>query len=163
MNAYVVDTNVAVVANGHAQQAGPKCVQSCISGLRCALDGVIVLDEKMRILSEYMRKLNMKGQPGPGDFFMKCVFQRQMDSGKCERVVLSSRSSDPDDFDQFPQDQELASFDRSDRKFVAVALASQNAPEVLNAVDSDWWDFREALSRHSVRIKFLCPEQFASS
>ena len=45
------------------------------------------------------------------------------------------------------------------RRRRAVALGSVNAPEVLNATDRDWWDYREALERNGVRIVFLCPER----
>jgi len=52
----------------------------------------------------------------------------------------------------------LAGFDRSDRKFVAMALASGSTPDVLNAVDSDWADYFAALARNGVKLKFLCPQ-----
>lgn len=64
------------------------------------------------------------------------------------------------DFEEFPGDEELADFDRQDRKFVAVALTSVNDPTILNAVDSDWWDHLEALNNNGVKVEFLCPEQF---
>jgi hypothetical protein len=41
-----------------------------------------------------------------------------------------------------------------------VALGSKSHPEVLNAVDQDWWDYRTPLANCGVRIKFLCPGQF---
>ncbi|HSU82609.1 MAG TPA: hypothetical protein VLR69_09330, partial [Thermoanaerobaculia bacterium] len=55
-------------------------------------------------------------------------------------------------------DPDLAAFDPSDRKFVAVAVASGEQPEILNASDTDWWHHREALSRHGVEVRFLCPQ-----
>jgi hypothetical protein len=48
--------------------------------------------------------------------------------------------------------------DLSDRKFVAVALASGSAPDLLNAVDSDWAEYYPALTRHGIRLTFLCPQ-----
>jgi hypothetical protein len=45
---------------------------------------------------------------------------------------------DPSNFEQFPDVPELAGFDPSDRKCVAVAFASQHRPEILNAIDTDW-------------------------
>jgi len=56
----------------------------------------------------------------------------------------------------------LRGFDPADRKFVAVALVSRYEPEIQNAVDADWWDYRDVLKDHGLRIEFLCPEQFAS-
>ena len=65
-------------------------------------------------------------------------------------------------FEEFPGAPSLAGFDMDDRKFVAVALASGTGPEILNASDTDWWDFREPLERHGVRVNFLCPELMES-
>lgn len=58
----------------------------------------------------------------------------------------------------FPDDEMLAGFDRDDRKFVAVAIASGESPPILNASDTDWHDHRQALSRHGVAVEFVCPE-----
>jgi hypothetical protein len=65
----------------------------------------------------------------------------------------------PLDLEVFPDDPDLAAFDPADRKFVALALASDSHPSILNAVDSDWWHFREALRRAGVEVMFLCSDQ----
>lgn len=160
MSAFVVDTNVPVVANGRAEQASPRCVFACVRALEGAYrDGVIVLDDGGRVLREYVKNLSRSGQPGAGDFFMKWVWQNQAVRERCEQVTITPRASDPEDYEEFPRDAALVGFDRSDRKFVAVALASSRRPTVLNAVDSDWWDFGAALAQHGVRINNLCPDQ----
>ena len=61
-------------------------------------------------------------------------------------------------FEEFPNDPRLSNFDSDDRKFVAVALASQSDPQVLNATDTDWWAHRKALEENGVDVVFLCPE-----
>ena len=159
MRAFVVDVNVAIVANGHSPQADDDCILACIDALETIhRDGMIVLDDDMRILSEYMRHLQMGGQPSLGDLFMKWVWENQAVPSRCERIVLLRRDEDQEDFDVFPDDVDLRGFDPSDRKYVAVALASWNRPEVLNAVDSDWWHYRTALRRNGVRLRFVCPQ-----
>jgi len=164
MSAFVVDTNVPVVANGRAEQAGPRCVLACLAALEEVHDsGVVVLDDGMRVLQEYMDNLSMSGQPGAGDFFMKWVWENQAVPAHCERITITPRGEAPDDFEEFPRDPELAGFDRADRKFVALALASARRPTVLNAVDSDWWVFGDALARHGVVVNNLCPEQRGAS
>lgn len=161
MSAVVIDTNVAVVANGRACQASKSCVVRCIQRLLNVRDrDRVVLDDGMRILREYMSNLSMSGQPGPGDYFMKWLWQNQSVPARCEQVSIIPLPDDPEDFQEFPKDDRLSAFDRSDRKFVAVAKASENSPAVLNATDSDWWDHREALSDNGVTIEFLCPELF---
>ena len=164
MNAYVVDTNVPVVANGRAEQAGPRCVLACVAALVEVHDsGVTVLDAGMRVLREYMDNLSLSGQPGVGDFFMKWVWENQAVPNRCERVTITPRPDDSDDFEEFPRDPDLAAFDRSDRKFVALALASPLRPTVLNAVDSDWWHYGPALARHRVVVNNLYPDQRAAA
>ena len=63
-------------------------------------------------------------------------------------------------FEEYPDDDApaLAKFDRDDRKFVAVALASGTFPDIINATDTDWWAPRRALQQLGVRVRFLCPD-----
>lgn len=160
MMAYVVDTNIAVVANGReSPQADPDCVLACINNLQAIYNGaVIALDATGLILDEYMDNLSMSGQPGAGDYFMKWVYNIQADESRCEQVKITRVPHDPSDFNEFPRDTALAKFDRKDRKFAAVALASRNQPTILNAVDPDWAQCETALARHGVKIQFLCPQ-----
>jgi len=150
--AFVVDVNVAIVANGNHESAGAGCRLSCIRALREARGEVVCLDDGDRILGEYRRHLSMGGQPGVGDEFMYWLHHNQHNPSSCERVQITSREEDDQDFMEFPQDADLISFDRSDRKYVAVALASKHRPELLNASDTDWWHFRVPLERNGVRI-----------
>lgn len=157
MKYFVVDTNVAVVANGNAPQADNACIAACVDALDTVRRNRILLDDSFRILHEYVANLHPTGQPGPGDAFLKWVFNVQADVRHCECVRITPRDG-ADDFNEFPNDPDLLRFDRSDRKFVAVALASRRDPKVLNAVDSDWGDYHRALMRHGVRVEFLCPQ-----
>lgn len=161
-SAYVVDTNVAIVASGRSDHASPGCVIAAIDGLRRVRSGgKAVIDERNRILTEYFRRLSRSGQPGVGEAFVKWVSDNQGNPELCERVEIHPRSNPRgEDYVEFPDTQALAGFDHDDRKFVAVALASQLSPSILNAVDSDWWDYRLPLRKHGVEIEFLCPGQF---
>jgi hypothetical protein len=156
LNSFVVDTNVAIVASLRAPQAGPACVLACVDALeQVKREGKIVLDDQSRILDEYMKNLSLSGQPGAGDAFFKWVWQNQGNTAHCEMVEIRPRGNG-EDYEEFPDDPELAGFHRKDRKFVAVALASQLDPTVLNATDTDWWHYRECLEKHGVRVVFLC-------
>lgn len=158
MSAYVVDTNVPVAANGLADHVGEACIETCIGALEQVMSSVVVLDSGMLILDEYLRQLSLSGQPGPGDRFVKWVWTVQADPRRCERVSLSPQNGS---FEEFPNDPQLAPFDADDRKFVAAALASSSSPEILNATDTDWWEFRHELGMNGIRIRFLCPELMA--
>lgn len=154
----VADTNVAVVANGKHERAGPTCISTCIDELRQIQQGHLrlLLDDKRLILDEYQRRLRFSGQPGPGDAFFKWLYENQAVERHCRIVPLTLHEERG--FEEFPDDSSFASFDRDDRKFVAVALASGSSPRVLNASDRGWWRHREALGKHGVVVVFLCPE-----
>jgi hypothetical protein len=153
----VIDTNVAIVANARTPHAGPDCVIACVEALSSAIEHRIVLiDDMMRILDEYRRRLSLSGQPGPGDRFVKWLWLNQANDEHCRAVTILPRGL-VGDFAEFPSDRALASFDLDDRKFVAVAVSSGLAPPILNASDTDWWDHRVALERNGIRVEFLCP------
>lgn len=158
-SAVVIDTNVPVVANGGTEQAGPDCVIACIDALENAMQkGPILLDDMQRIFDEYRRYLSFSGQPGPGDRFVKWLWANQSNTQRCQTVAITPRDGNESDFEEFPVDAALVSFDRDDRKFVAVAISSGLDPAILNASDTDWWNSRRDLARHGIRLKFLCPE-----
>jgi hypothetical protein len=162
LSAFVVDTNVAIVASRRAPQAALACVLACVDALeQIKSKDIVVLDDEHRILNEYRVNLSLSGQPGVGDAFFKWVWQNQGNVERCERVAIHPCQTSREDYREFPADPALHDFDPSDRKFVAVALGSKNSPEVLNAVDPDWWEHRSALKRCGVRIRFLCPAQFS--
>ncbi len=153
----VMDTNVAVVANGKTEQAGRRCVRECIAKLRhIRNECCLLLDNGNLILEEYRKNLSLSGQPGPGDGFYKWLFDNQANPEHCQKVPLKPHIDR--EFEKFPDDPNLESFDRDDRKFVAVALASGTAPKVLNASDPDWWFHCQALRQHGVEVVFLCPD-----
>ena len=153
----VMDTNVAVVANGAAEQAGPDCVDACIEALAYVRKARrVVLDDQRHILDEYRRNLSPSGQPGVGDAFFKWLWENQANERHCVTVAVT-----PDPvrrYREFPEDPKLANFDPDDRKFVAVARTAGTDPPILNASDTDWWHHREALQSCGIRVEFLCPE-----
>ena len=155
----MVDTNVAVVANGRTPQAGIQCVETCVTTLIEIRDHHrLLVDEQGLILDEYRRHLSPSGQPGPGDAFFKWLWDNQGHLDHCRQVSITPMRAGSRSFNEFPDDPDLARFDREDRKFVAVAVASEEWPPILNASDTDWWDHWAALKRHGVEIRFLCPE-----
>jgi len=155
MASFVVDVNVAIVANGKATQADERCRLACIQALREVMRNIICIDTKDHILKEYQNNLSMSGQPGSGDEFMRWIHKNQCNENVCERIHITSH--DERGFNEFPTDQSLEGFDPNDKKYVAVALGSTNNPDIINAVDSDWEEYQEALDTIGVRVKELCP------
>ena len=153
----VVDTNVAVVANGKSQQASAACVLTCTEKLQQIMTGELklVLDNDWRILNEYMRNLRSNGAD-VGDRFLGWLLANK--DRQCDYVSITPIGGSENDFQEFPTDPALTSFDPADRKFIAVALAHAEKPPILQAVDSEWWNYREAFRQNGVTIDFICED-----
>ena len=161
MRAVVVDTNVPVAANAMANHVSEDCIINCVQRLKqVRKKEILLLDDGMRILQEYMGYLSPSGQPGIGDMFMKWVWNNQSNPKRCKIIPITSLDERPY-FSEFPKDDELDGFDRSDRKFVAVAKASGLDPPIINATDKDWWEFKKPLHKHGIKIEFICQELMA--
>lgn len=153
----VVDTNVTVVANRRGGES-IACASACAQALlKIKTSGILVLDDGDRILTEYRRYLSHAGQPGMGDSFFKWLVDNRWKQDLVTHVTLILENGG---FAEFPQNAELAGFDRADRVFVAVSLRHGGNPRILNATDRDWWDYRHALERAGVVVEFLCGERF---
>lgn len=176
MPAVIIDTNVIVVANteirevengklvavGMADHATPACIDTCQNRLTQILSGgtKVVLDDKERIIGEYRRNVEGSRQNRAGDLFWYWLMQNLWMSEKCTRVRITPLHGNGTEFEEFPADAALNDFDKDDRKFIAVAMAyardyQQTAP-ILQAVDTKWEDFIEALQRHGVEVEWIC-------
>lgn len=163
MPARVIDTNVPVVANG-GHESGPRCQLEAIRVIReITAGGGLVLDTGGRIFSEYQTYLSFSGQPGVGDEFFRWVHDFQWRDEYCTRVMLTPTAADPDDFVEFPSTTPgLETFDRADRKFIAVAVANGAHTEVVEATDGEWWECREAFSEAGITITFICEDYIST-
>lgn len=164
MRPAVIDTNVLRVAEDVPGEWSADVVSAGVRYLLGVRDaGSVVLDDMWAILSEYAGEVASAAgrQPGVGYYFLLWLYQVRADRTRCETVAITPRSGSEGDYAQFPLDPELAGFHRKDRKFVAAAIASDRDPEIVNATDSDWWDYRLVLARHGVDVRFLCPQLFA--
>ena len=153
MTAFVVDTNVAIVANGRTTHADAECQLTCVERLKSLVAGeVIAIDDRGLILDEYRRHLRLSGMPGVGDAFVKHVFNYQHRNERVRRVAVTPSQVAQRGFEELPEN----AFDPSDRKFLAVALVARAV--VLNATDSDWNEQRALLNRLQVHVHQLCPQ-----
>lgn len=159
----VVDTNVAVVAEGLTPQAGPRCVDVCQTRLETIVrEGGLLLDSLDLIIEEYAGALGKAGRPGIGRAFVKWAFDYRFDPSKVRRVdILPVRPATWRRFAEVPDVPALRTFDGDDQKFVAVALSSGEHPSILNATDSDWANHHAALVAAGIRVEFLCPDECA--
>ncbi len=152
MTDFVIDTNVAVVANGKNTHTDKQCHLKCIRKLNAVVDqDVIVIDDAGLILNEYKGYLSFSGSPGVGDKFFKHIVDNQWQK-KVKRVTITESSDPTRGFKVLPSN----TFDLSDRKFLAVAVVS--GATVINAIDSDWTKNKMLMSQVGVRVEELCPQ-----
>lgn len=158
---YIVDTNVPVTANLSANIDAiedvdtARCVLRCIEAVEYMMKhGGLVMDADDEIFDEYRQNLSLDGGPGVGNKFMKWLHLNRWGFPAEDRVTLKKIEGY---YADFPQSIDLESFDLSDRKFIALACTHPARPTVLQATDSKWWGWKEALAEAGVHVKFLCP------
>lgn len=152
----IIDTNVLVAANRRAPQATSGCEAACIAALvGLQTGGCVVIDDAWHILKEYIANARSSGQPGVGDAFLKWILTNQKNPLKCEQIHITPARDQSRGYIEFPVDINLAGFDPSDRKFVAVCLGHPGHPPIWEALDSKWHDFEIALLAHGVVLEFL--------
>ena len=155
----VVDTNVPIAANrkhpfdGADEVEKEKWILACVEAIEhvCTKDA-LVLDEGDEIFTEYQRHLSLSGQPEVGDMFIKWVHDNR------GRLPTARITKNGDSYDEFPEHEELKNFDPSDRKFVALANVHPKKPSILEATDSKWWHWKDALKEKGIDLRFLCQE-----
>lgn len=155
----IVDTNVAIVANGDSPQASLESQLLCIDALlEICRKGMLVLDQSDLIFNEYSAHLSFAGQPGTGDMFMKWVNDYRWNENYCELRQITL-TADGKIFEEFPDHPDLGNFDRSDRKFVATSNAGVEKIPIIQAVDFKWWGWKGALAECGIHVHFINPTE----
>jgi len=158
---YVIDTNVPIIANSATQaetDITPQCILECVRHIKLVTKtGGLVLDADGEIFEEYIkqRHLSLSGQSGQGNIFLKWVSDNQWNPAKVTRIKIHKQRGG---YKEFPKHPHLRKMDPSDRKFVAVSNAHPNKPAILQATDSKWWGWKDALQEEGIEVHFLCPE-----
>lgn len=162
MTYYIVDTNVAVVANSRDDEYPVECQISCIEYIQTICGTTkhrIVLDDIGDILEEYRKHLSASGQPGVGDLFYRHLINFRGNHKRVVEVTLP-KCTTTGEYVDFPDHVDLSGFDLADRKFVAAARVSKG--KILNAVDSDYSECKAAFNAVSIKIIELCPKCLTS-
>lgn len=153
MTPCVVDTNVAVVANGKNTQADLACQLACIRKLeKICHEKTIALDDQDLIFKEYKQSLRFAGAPGVGDMFFKHVHNHRYNETRVKQVRITPSDDDRRGFEALPEND----LDPSDRKFLATALEAGGV--ILNAADSDWCEQEELTRSLGVEVRQICPQ-----
>jgi hypothetical protein len=149
--------------DGQRNDGAPlACVAASARALAAVMKGGhVFVDDGGRIVAEYRSNLSAKGAPGPGDVFLKWLLTHEWGDQRVTRVPIRSKADDDEDFEELPAPPAELAYDRSDRKFLAVAAAHSEHPPVLQSFDSKWWGWKTALASVGVRVHFLCPKAIA--
>lgn len=155
----VIDTNVAMTANGANDQVPATCIAASARALHRVMEsGHVFIDDGGRIVGEYRDNLRASGEPGPGDVFLKWLLTHEWGGRRVTRVPLTPKGVDDNAFEELPDPPVGVAYDRSDRKFLAVAASHPERPPILQSFDSKWWGWQEALAGIGVTVHFLCPD-----
>jgi hypothetical protein len=158
----VVDTNVAMTANGANPGAPSSCMAASAKALQAVMqDGHVFIDDGMRIVSEYRANLSAKREPGAGNQFFRWLLTNEWGGQRVTRVTITPKADDQEDFDELPAAPKGVTYDRSDRKFLAVSAAHAEHPPILQSFDSKWWGWRAALQKCGITVHFLCEHEIA--
>ena len=151
----VIDTNVLIVANKRDDTpSDPKCEKACIELLLEATEErkTVLLDTSELIIDEYEAYCRYSREPGVGDKFFKFLYNHQHSTEKVIHISIQETPDEDGGFANLPAN----TFDRDDRKFLAVAEAGDG--RVMNATDSDWSEHAGFIASLGVRVLELCPQ-----
>jgi hypothetical protein len=149
-----------MTANGANEDASQKCTATCAKALNAVTKlGHLFIDDKRLIISEYCSNLNAGGEPGPGELFLKWLFTNEWNPQRVTRVKITPRIGHQGEFEELSDPPGDIAYDPSDTKFLAVSASHPEHPPILQALDTKWWGWQEALSASGIEIHFLCPDE----
>lgn len=168
MNRHVVDTNVLIVASGehpespfassHHPVEDPDESKKVLEWLIAfeAGQGRMVVDYDYEIMGEYENKLTEQ------DYGLM-VLRSKYDRNEVDYVGLEweKDQANPDKVAIIPECLKNDVQDLADRKIIAACIKSneENMPcTIVNACDTDWYDWQEVLEAAGVQVHQLVEE-----
>lgn len=155
-NVFVIDTNVFVVASCETHYLALTCLEFLERIFE--EEHTILIDDfydqkSKNYISEIANEYSSNLSSQDAAFWILQKIRSYEPDGIIKRVVVKKDKNNKY-YLNFPRDPKLKKFDKSDRKFVTVAILSNLDPEIVNAVDTDWKTFETILKKY-VRLKFL--------
>lgn len=160
---YIIDTNVPKMAENINKQnkLDAICSRECskfIKYITNSNDAIVVLDSAGEIFREYRNNLRFDGQDTVATVFFKWVCKNLTcrENSLVEQQYITITGDR--EYEEFPHSPSLNGFDISDRKFIALANAHPEHPQIVEGSDSLWWGFKDALNDLGIHIYFLCED-----
>ncbi len=157
LQCYVIDTNVLLDASAlsnpslHVSPASTELCGQVYDWLSRFVisDDLLVMDNQGKMEEEYEHKLDYN------DFGRQVVRQKHNRG----QVLLVDVLYDDDGYAFLEEPLASVIHDHADRKLVAAALEAlkQGPCRIVNASDTDWYDWQEALQANGIRVVQLLP------
>ena len=156
MSDIVIDTNIRVMADRitSISEWTPEdeavCIEACYEWLQSfmASNDRLVVDLTYRIVREYRDNIPTGG--------LAEQELNRLESQATERIAFKQIHFDRDGHAVLPKPFEFA--DKSDRKFIAVAILCEPYAPIFNATETDWAQEQTALVNYGLTIHELCPD-----
>jgi len=149
---YVVDTNIWVMIDKPLDKLSLEeitCLKACRKWLKDFVksEQKLVVDLSYKIIGEYRVNIPKGG--------LARQWLNQLETQPRE-VRLIEVEIELDDKGVAVLPKTLVIADKNDRKFVAVALAVDPHPSIVNATDTDWLGVQKGLEEHNIIVINLC-------
>jgi hypothetical protein len=152
---YVVDTNVWALSSRPIADLSREeipCYWAALQWLRTFATSTnrLRVDSHYLVLGEYRRNIREDSETQR--------ILNDLERRPTSRLIGTDiqLTDDPDPVAIVPE--VLHILDRSDRKFVAVALAVDPHPPIINATDTDWAKAKDYLTGVGLVVQELCPD-----
>ena len=155
MSDHIVDTNVLCAASTsdpgsrhndttHIPDDQLQRVLDWLMEFREDNGRLLVLDFDWRLLNEYKGQL---GEDPVNNIGMRVIYEKM---STCRWVDIPV---DADGRERLPPPLDTAYDYRGDRKIIALALADQPNSTIINACDTDWYDWEETLAANGIVVE----------
>lgn len=157
MSKYIIDANVPLIAGTSVKdipQDQLQCARKCLDFIRKFMNNPqsgLVLDAEGRVLREYRKAFEGKGEPNAATEF--CIWAHQMPKDVQDYIHLTEIAEN--EFQDYPKSDILAAFDPPDRKYIALAHVHPEKPPIVEASDSKWWGIKDELKKNGIEVLFI--------
>lgn len=156
----IIDTNVIYKAGTPISKLDGDdldCADKCSCFLEKFVNdhtNTLVLDKGRRIFKEYISAYDKISRecPSVATVFLRTVFGHKPKFGVDNSTEITP---DGDSFCEYPSDARLTDFDRSDKKFIALANAHASHPQIVEGADSKWWGIKNVLAEYGISVYFV--------
>lgn len=158
----IIDANVIYLARipvpGFSDDVLPlarKCIEF-IENLKKDKSAKVVLDGGLEIYKEYLDAFTEVKETAPNAGAAFCHwFFTYFSRIAAEDFVQITPIEEKRKYKEFPNDPRLEEFDKSDKKYVAVANKHPEHPPIYEGSDSKWLGYRDVLTEYGINIIFL--------